>query len=156
MVSLDLASVPPNSGAMLPELIIATFMVMVTVTIHAAGLFALNRLLRIETREEARHNLPTLSPRGLAVTLTLVIGLFILHGLEIWTYGFLYLFIGAIDTLREAVYFSTITYATIGYDDGGFPHEWRLIAAIEGINGIILLGWSTAFFVTVLPRLGRK
>ena len=41
--------------------------------------------------------------------------------------------------------------------DGGdaLDPEWRLVAAIEGVNGIILLGWSTAFFVTGMRRLGR-
>ena len=29
-------------------------------------------------------------------------------------------------------------------------------AAIEGINGILLLGWSTAFFVSLMARMGRR
>ena len=66
-----------------------------------------------------------------------------------------YLALGAIETLREAVYFPTITYATIGYDDLAIADEWKLVAAIEGINGVLLLGWSTAYFVTVVVRLGR-
>jgi hypothetical protein len=53
-----------------------------------------------------------------------------------------------------AVYFSTITYATIGFSDAELAPPWRLVAAIEGINGILLLGWSTAFFVAVVARLG--
>jgi hypothetical protein len=55
----------------------------------------------------------------------------------------------------EAVYFSTITYGAIGYSDAAMAEQWRLVSAIEGINGIILLGWSTAFFITVLARLRR-
>jgi hypothetical protein len=31
-----------------------------------------------------------------------------------------------------------------------------MVVAIEGINGVILLGWSTAFFVMVITRLGRQ
>jgi len=49
-----------------------------------------------------------------------------------------------------------MTYATIGYGDEGFDRGWILLAAIEGVNGILLLGWSTAFFVTVMARLGRR
>jgi hypothetical protein len=30
------------------------------------------------------------------------------------------------------------------------------VSAIEGINGLLLLGWSTAFFVTIVTRLGRR
>lgn len=84
-----------------------------------------------------------------------MLGLFALHGVAIWLYALLYLLLGAIPELREAVYFSTITYATIGYDDHALAPEWALVAAIEGINGIILLGWSTAFFVNAMTRMQR-
>ena len=60
----------------------------------------------------------------------------------------------AVSELATAVYFSTTTYATIGFSDAGLSASWRLVAAIEGINGILLLGWSTAFFVGVVARLG--
>jgi len=52
------------------------------------------------------------------------------------------------------LYFSSITYGTIGYSDSAIALEWRLVAAFEGIAGIILLGWSTAFFVRLLGRIG--
>jgi hypothetical protein len=90
------------------------------------------------------------------VTLIVILGLFALHGIEIWLYAFLYIAIGAIDGLREAIYFSTITYGAIGYDDAAMAESWRLVSAIEGINGIILIGWSTAFFVTLVARMRRK
>ena len=34
-------------------------------------------------------------------------------------------------------------------------YHCRLARAIEGLKGMLLLGWSTAFFVTVVPRLRR-
>jgi len=41
--------------------------------------------------------------------------------------------------------------------DGAFEESPRrsLVSAIEGINGIILIGWSTAFFVTLTARMRR-
>jgi len=88
-------------------------------------------------------------------TIGLVLGLFALHGIEIWIYALFYLGIGAIGNLETAVYFSTISYAGIGYDDRYIAPAWRLVAGIEGINGLLLLGWSTAFFVTMVARLNR-
>ncbi|WP_234703198.1 hypothetical protein [Sphingobium chlorophenolicum] len=35
---------------------------------------------------------------------------------------------------------------TIGYGDGVLPAGQRILGAIEVANGIILIGWSTAFF----------
>lgn len=129
-------------------------MVVITVLIHGIGLFGLSRALRIEAEEEARFQVDLVSPRGLGFTLLIVLSLFALHGIEIWAYGLFYVFVGALPNILEAVYFSTITYGTIGYDDEGLAHGWKMVAAIEGINGIILLGWSTAFFVTVVQRIG--
>ena len=141
---------------MVDELLLATVMVLATVSIHAIGLFALSRLLRVEESEEAAEHIHPLSGRGIVATLTVALGLFVLHGIEIWLYAFVYLGIGAVDGLRESVYFSTITYGAIGYSDAAMAPGWRLVSAIEGINGIILIGWSTAFFVTLIARMRRS
>ncbi|HJQ16142.1 MAG TPA: ion channel [Allosphingosinicella sp.] len=130
----------------------ATVMVIATVTIHGVGLFSLTQLLRLESWEERQEHISVLSIRGLAATLIVVLGLFALHGLEIWLYAFLFRGLGAVQGLRNAVYFSTITYGAVGYSDAAMAERWRLVSGIEGINGIILIGWSTAFFVT---RIGR-
>lgn len=141
---------------MFEQLLVSALMVLLTVVIHGTGIFALARFLRVEAREEAEEHIHPMSLRGIGVTLSLVLGLFVLHGIEIWVYAFVYLWLDALPTLSDAVYFSTITYATTGYDDEGFAEAWRMVSAIEGVNGIILLGWSTAFFVTVVARMGRN
>lgn len=140
---------------MLSELVVSAFMVILTVMVHGLGLVLLGRLLRDEVRDERVLHLPTLSRRALLSTLLIVVALFALHGAEIWLYGFAYLSTGAIHNLETAIYFSTISYAGIGFSDHYISSHWRLVAGIEGINGSLLLGWSTAFFVTMVARLGR-
>lgn len=140
---------------MLLQLAIATVMVLITVMMHGLGLALLGRLMQGEIEQERAHHVPTLSARGLGFTLMLVLALAWLHGLEIWSYAFLYEAIGAVSDLETAVYFSTISYAGIGFDDRYIDPAWRLVSAIEGINGLLLLGWSTAFFVTIITRLAR-
>ncbi len=141
---------------MFAELAVGGLMVMLTVLIHGVGVFGLGRFLRVEAREEAADHIHPMSPRGIIVTLTLVFGLFILHGIEIWAYAIVYRLVDAIPTFEQAIYFSTITYSTTGYNSEGLATEWQMIAAIEGLNGFILLGWSTAFFVTVVARMSRR
>jgi len=140
---------------MITQLAVSTLMVIVTVIFHGGGLTVLGRMLRGEVQVERSHHIPGLSPRTMAFTLALVMALFVLHGVEIWLYAFLYEALGAVENLETAVYFSTISYAGIGFDDRYIDPDWRLVAAIEGINGLLLLGWSTAFFVTIVARLGR-
>ncbi|MGL4541501.1 MAG: ion channel [Polymorphobacter sp.] len=140
---------------MLTELAVATAMVLVTVMLHTVGLLLLNQFSYFVAREEGLHDIHPLSVRGVSMIMVLVLGLFFVHGLEIWLYAALYLELDAIQGLRHAVYFSTQTYAAIGYSDEVIAHDWKLVAAIEGINGLLLIGWSTAFFVTIMSRLGR-
>lgn len=141
---------------MLAQLAVATVMVLLTVIIHGAGLAVLGRVLRLELRDENNRHVPQLSARSLAFTLALVLGLFALHGVEIWLYATLYVALGAVNGIETGVYFSTTTYGTIGFSDIDMAPQWRLVGAIEGVNGILLLGWSTAFFVTVVTRLGSR
>ena len=142
---------------MITQLFVATLMVGLTVIFHGIGISWLSRFLRFSMSPESQrdaddHSLPL---RAIFLVVGIVLALFVLHGIEIWTYAGLYLALGAVGDLETAVYFSTITYAAIGYSDSYFDPAWRLVSAIEGINGLILLGWSTAFFVTVIARLRR-
>lgn len=140
---------------MLEQLILSTMMVVLTVVIHGAGVYGIERAIRVEQAEERHGRIHPMSPRGVVFTLTMVLALIILHGIEIWAYAGLFYAIGALPQFDDALYVSTITYATVGYSDLLIPREWRLLVAIEGINGVILLGWSTAVFVSFLGRFRR-
>ena len=130
-------------------------MVLATVVIHGFGLALLGQALQGAAQTKRSLYNPALSATALVLTLLLVIAIFALHGLEIWLYAALYLGIGAVSDLETSIYFSTISYAGIGYDDRYIDPMWRLVAAIEGVNGFLLLAWSTAFFVAIVSRLGR-
>ena len=138
---------------MLVQFAVSTIMLALCVFVHAAGLFSLSRALRSERAEERLRHIDPLSPRGAAFTLAIVLAIFALHGIEIWAFTVLYLAIGAIDTLAEALYFSTISYTTVGFRDDVVDPAWTLIGPFESILGIILTGWSTAFFFRVLGRI---
>lgn len=89
----------------------------------------------------------------LTVLLGATIGVFAIHSIEIWLYAAQYLALDAFGHFEEALYFSTVSYASIGYGDVLMPHTWRVLGAIEGATGIIMLGWSTAFPVSLLSQL---
>jgi hypothetical protein len=82
-----------------------------------------------------------------------VLGIFFIHTVEIWAWAVLYAATGAISLFQVALYFSTATYATVGSNFALTP-EWRLLGSIEGIDGFILIGWSTAFLVAASTRYG--
>ncbi len=142
------------TAQMLVQFAVSSGLIILMVVIHALGLAALAQIVRSETREEHTRHLTPLSLRGVAFTVVIVFGLFALHGGEIWLFALFFLAVDALPNLESAVYFSSITYGTIGYSDAAIAPGWRLVAAFEGIAGIMLLGWSTAFFVRLLGRIG--
>ena len=133
---------------MLLQLTLATAMVLGTVLIHLFGLAALVRVLRSHSRFFRKLRIMPLT-----LLLTATTGIIAIHTVEIWLYALVYLELGALGDFEQALYFSTVTYATIGYGDVVLPHGWRILGAIEGAAGIIMLGWSTAFLVSLLTRL---
>ena len=140
-------------GPLATQFAVSAIMVIVCVVIHGFGLFALAQALRTETAMERLRRVNALSPRGVAFTLAIVIAMLILHGLEIWAFTAIYVFTGAVHGLEQALYFSTISYSTVGYNDTHIDPDWRLLGAFESILGMVLLGWSTAFFFRMLGRM---
>ena len=143
---------------MFNELALSTVMALLAVSLHAFGLLGLGRGLEIYESRAGKPYVEGPLWRHALLTIALVLGLFVIHGVEIWLYAALYKLIGAVPDLREAVYFSSISYGSVGYSDVLMAPEWRLLGAIEGVAGAILLGWSVAFFVNVMTpfTLRRK
>lgn len=67
-----------------------------------------------------------------------------------------YLFLGAIEHFEEALYFSIVTFTTLGYGDIVLSESNRLLASLEAANGIIIFGWSTAIIMAVVQRFYFK
>jgi voltage-gated potassium channel len=132
------------------QLIIATAMAALTVIMHLLGLSA---LIAATNRHSSRLQADRHLVRQMLVLIGVSFGLFSLHGVEIWSYATLYYQVGAIRSFEDALYFSTATYSTIGYGDLTLSKSWRVLGAIEGANGVILLGWSTAFFISIVRRI---
>jgi hypothetical protein len=128
-------------------------MIALCVFIHGMGLFTLQRIMHAKAIEERLDKCEALSFSGALFTLMTVFALIFVHLTEIWLFAFLYDYLGALPDFEESLYFSTISYSTIGYSDTSIVEDWRMIAALEGILGVIMLGWSTAFFVRILGRL---
>lgn len=131
------------------QLIFATGLVISTVVIHFFGLYLLTLFVRFNRPRFARDSM---HPEQVLVLISTVLGLFAVHSVEIWVYAIFYDTQHAFTTLEDALYFSVTSYSTIGYGDVVLSHRWRILGAIEGFNGILLLGWSIAFLVAVVGR----
>jgi hypothetical protein len=139
---------------MITQLLVGLALVAITVVIHGGGLMLLSRWKKIDDSDPNSVSPTDLLDLGHAI-LT-VLALFALHGLEIWLYAVFYSVMDVMPRLYDALYFSTMTYSTLGFDDAGLDYGWRLVAAIESLNGLLLIGWSTAFFIGAVGAKRRR
>ncbi len=73
--------------------------------------------------------------------------------LESMLWAGLYVMVGALPTTSEALYFSLVTFTTLGYGDITLHEPWRMLAAFQAANGILMFGWTTAIIVAVAQRV---
>ncbi len=136
---------------MLSNLALGTAVISVTVIIHTFGLILLARWMSwiVHWLRLHRHSL------GKTIAMvTTTLGIFLVHTIEIWLWAFVYVATGVVGGLEDAVYFSTVTFSTLGYGDITPPREWRVFAALEAMNGFILIGWSIAYLIAASTRHG--
>lgn len=135
---------------MVSKLLIAWSLTALCVIVHAIGMTVLLRWLRHSTaRVAARFWFSTW-------LLVRVAGwIILLHLVEIAIWAFAYAWKHAMPDLQSAFYFSAVTYTTTGYGDLLLPNEWRLVGGIEALTGILMCGWSAAFFFAVVSRINQ-
>ncbi|HEY6599317.1 MAG TPA: potassium channel family protein [Pseudomonadales bacterium] len=68
----------------------------------------------------------------------------------------LYMIIGEFDQFDTALYFSGVTFATLGYGDVVLSEQWRLLSGIEAANGILMFGVSTAVMTAAVLDVMKR
>jgi voltage-gated potassium channel len=67
-----------------------------------------------------------------------------LHVIEIHLWALSYMLVlpgDPLDTYERAVYFSFVTFTTLGYGDVTLSMQnWRILSGVEAMNGILLAG----------------
>lgn len=79
----------------------------------------------------------------------LVIGNFVQIGL----WALLFQWLGEFDSFREAYYHSAVNFATLGYGDLVMSVDHRILGPLEAINGVLMIGVSTAVLMSALQNL---
>jgi hypothetical protein len=136
---------------MVLNLTLGTLIIALTVVFHTTGLMALTTIINRFVHHLRLHAHTFGKTISMVAT---VLGIFALHTIEIWFWAAIYDAGQQFGNFADALYFSTTTYSTLGYGDITLTPEWRLLGALEAINGFILLGWSTAYLVAASTRHG--
>lgn len=139
----------------MPIVILATCLLVVATTfVHYEVLRALNT------------HLPRLNVPGRAKLVAVILASFVAHAAEMALYGFalyaLVAWLGAGSlagnagfSLTTCMYFSAETYTSLGFGDLTPTGPVRLLAGVEALNGLLLIGWSASFTYIAMERFWR-
>jgi hypothetical protein len=159
-LTLIAAALPPlarastgNEASCMPvgaQLLISVAMLCLTCALHAWA-SVLQAELSHRPRLRAWCSQHSLRRFLLIVLIALVTGFALL--LEVLLWALLYRGLGLMPSLEASLYFSGITFTTVGYGDMTLPDCWRLLSVGEAVNGVLMAGWSTAQLITVVQHM---
>jgi len=96
----------------------------------------------------------------LGSSLALIAGvMFLLVGgnlLQIAIWAALFQMLGEFSGFGDSFYHSAVNFATLGYGDIVMSAERRLLGPLEAVNGVLMIGVSTAALMTAFEDVFRK
>lgn len=135
---------------MLTEFSIAVVIVFVCLSLHVAGLLSIAEWL-FQHRQHFER--PHARIHFSMLMVILFSGLMLLHLAEATIWAAFYYSRELFPDFETSLYYSLVSYTTIGFGDVLLPQRWRLLGAIEGISGVLLCGISTAFIFAVMNAM---
>jgi Ion channel len=72
---------------------------------------------------------------------------------QIVVWGILFLLLGELDDLYEAVYHSAVNFSSLGYGDFVMSATRKLLGPLEAVNGVIMLGMTSAVLMVILQQV---
>jgi hypothetical protein len=137
---------------MLVQLAVGSAVSAVNILLHAAVTLIAIWIARNAARRNTSH--PLLYLAGVMIATSLV--LMAAHTLEVFVWSLAYAIVNAAPDDANLVYFAFVNYTTLGYGDVTPLAQWRLLGPMTALNGVLMIGWSTALIFEVLIReIGR-
>ena len=128
-------------------------LIVLTIAIHTTGVvmlaFGLERRIRVGTDKhlhDPRRAIPDVIGHIGAVALILAA----LHGFGSTLWASAYRWLGAFGSFTDASLYSLGTMTTFEVPGLVLPSRWRMLGALEAVNGVLLFGISTAFIFAVM------
>jgi hypothetical protein len=134
---------------MIENILLGCLLIGLTCIIHTVATYiVLSSAKKVSDRPKKHKKLSVLLEIDFIVLLMI---LAILIESAIWAGS--YIAVEAIERFEVALYFSIVTFTTLGYGDVLIEDPWRLLASFEAANGVIIFGWSTAIVMIGIQNL---
>ncbi len=126
-------------------------------------LIAMATVIHYEVLRTLNPRLAALSIPNRTKLLAVIFAAFAAHGIEISLYGAAlfvlgkYMGVGTLScsagfSLMDCMYFWAETYTSLGFGDLTPVGPIRLVAGVEALNGLLLVGWSASFTYIAMER----
>ncbi len=125
-------------------------LLMLTVVFHVCVFVLIVKALVLKVRSE--RNARNLANFFVAIALTALCAA-ALHGLEATAWAFLYIQLGAVSDVSSSILYSLSAITSYGHSNIFLEERWRLLGAIEAMNGLILFGLTTAFLFAAIEEV---
>ena len=138
---------------MLNSIIVGLLLAAATIAVHGCGTTLWIRFLMDSAR---RADTRSGRLRSLLILCGTAVALLTLHIVEVIIWGVAYLWLVGpprFADLETAIYFSTVTYSSLGFGDVVIAGPWRLLSAIQAMVGLLAFGWSSALLFAVVQRM---
>src|SRR5215831_12550066 len=139
----------PDRIAILLPLGVAVAVTFCTVVINALAMMPMVYFVRYELR---LGRAGVWFWRDIAIVSGATLAALAAHLVAIVTWALVFRLCGEFSQLAEAVYHSGLYYTTLG-DSAIISPSWRLLAPLEGANGMLMFGVSTAMLFALVQRL---
>jgi voltage-gated potassium channel len=134
---------------LIPQAAAAVLLLVLTLCLQCAGVAALIEWLRSVTATGAKELGPI---RSAVVVVKSTIAIITLHGIVILLWASFYR-LECFPSWDLAFYFSSSSYATVGYGDVTLPGRWRLLGPLESMTGVLMCGVSVCLLFATITRL---
>lgn len=125
-------------------------MLLGSVAFHVCGLVGLEALLRwLERRRKKPRSMGDFLVLMLIVSNTVLL----LHVLEAGAWAYLLMKLGSLENFRMALLYSLNAITSYGHEALRLENAWRLLGAIESMNGVMIFGLTTAFLFSAMREL---
>ena len=130
------------------------------------ALLVFTTVIHYEVLRMLSAGLPALRIPGRAKLVVIIFSAFVAHIVEIFLYAVAfhvlvqYFGVGALGQASDAsltlcFYFSAETYTSLGYGDVVPSGDLRLLAGMEALNGLLLIGWSASYTFIAMERFWK-
>jgi hypothetical protein len=126
-------------------------LIVFSVVIHVFGLgLVTEQVDRLLHGLMDRRRITSIFALVMSVTVTCAI---ILHATEAAAWAVAYQTLGALPNNKSAMLYSLSAMTSYGDSGTTLPDKWRMMGALEALNGMLLFGLTTAFLFAMIQKV---